>query len=137
MNSQLEAIEKLDPKDEILFWSVFDSRHLLDLHTAINNSSPKTQPKASENYLNTFMVLPDPAYEPYFRRYLSRPTASDGVANILAAVNARQFASDTQQDEMLFVLALPLASFMVWGQDSFGDNGKACIDVGWREMLHL
>lgn len=82
------------------------------------------------------MHQPDPIYEPYFRQYLGHPTASRGAANVLAAVVTGQYELDMMQDAMLFVLASPLTYFLVWGQDSFGDDGKACIDVGLRALLH-
>lgn len=129
----MEPAEHDSTLSAIEFWSFFNAKYLPKLHTSFMNTSLQTQRHALGIYACFFFCMPHPNIEPYFRQYLTHPTAAKGFPNKLAATLL--LPRDVQLRRPPLHVAANLAGIIVWGRFSFGDDGKASIDEHLRREL--
>jgi len=115
------------------FWSAFAANHLGALASAIRTLSLTTQRHALSTLIQILSLLPDPATEPYFRKFLRNSPQSNGLATLIASAFVRSI--EWKRPSGPGKICTLIIHFLQWCDTSRGDDGKACIDAEVRTAL--
>lgn len=113
-------------------WNAFAARHINRLTRSLRQLQHSQQPKAMCIAIFILSMLPDPMHTPPYRRFL----LSDqfvGIPNIVA--EAISLGVEWMVPSGPGKISTLILNCLTWGMSSDGDDGRAPIDVVFRDAL--
>ncbi|VDC06212.1 unnamed protein product [Peniophora sp. CBMAI 1063] len=116
----------------------FAAKYLERLVTVLRTLSLEAQPKAISIYIRIISLLGNPVdgrpSNPYLRNFFTSEEHAKDLASLIARaiVNGVEF---TAKPGSLSAVCRQLYTIVVFGDSSWGDDGRACIDLPLRQAV--
>ena len=131
--AQLNALAILPRFLLNIIYRAFSAKHLPALANALRTVDPQTQPIALANYVQILSLLPEPANNPYFRRFLLNKSLIADIPTIVvtAFVEGIKYKRPSGPG---YICSL-IITLLQWCDVSIGDDGQSRLNADLRKRL--